>query len=69
MVQVQLPSGVSVYVGAIVVASKPLDFDFILGMNGVRSLRCVRVCLPNDVWFGIENFGFGCSGVFFRTIH
>ena len=53
-VLVQLSSGVSVSVSAIVVPYKPLNFSFILGMNGIAALRGVKVYSPSDVRFGIE---------------
>ncbi len=54
VVQVQLLSGVSVSVSVLVVSSKPLNFDFILGMNGIGALHGVTVSSPNEVRFGIE---------------
>lgn len=54
-VNIQLLSGVTVTVSALVVSSKPLDCDFILGMNGVKALKGVTVNSPNDVRFGVEN--------------
>ena len=53
MVQLQLVTGVSVSMSALVVPSKPLDLGFILGMNGIAALQGVRTCSPNDVRFGI----------------
>lgn len=54
VVQVCLASGVSVPVSVVVVSSKPLNFAFILGMNGITALRGVRVRSPTDVVFGLE---------------
>ncbi|KAK4294952.1 hypothetical protein Pmani_032459 [Petrolisthes manimaculis] len=68
VVQVQLPSGVSVSLNVIVVPSKPLNFDFILGMNGITALHGVRVCSPRDVRFGIEEVGLHASAVASSTM-
>lgn len=54
VVQVQLASGMSVSVSAIIVPSKPLNFGFILGMNGITALGGVTVCSPKDIRFGAE---------------
>ena len=43
VVQVCLASGVSVPVSVVVASSMPLNFAFILGMNGITALHGVRV--------------------------
>ena len=53
-VQIQLFSGACVTVSALVVPFKPLDYDFILGMNCVRALHGVTVNSSEDVRFGVE---------------
>ena len=59
-VRVQLRSGASATVSALVVPFKPLHYDFILGMNCVRALHGVTVRSSRDVYFGIEeNKAFG----------
>lgn len=54
-VQVKLLSGAFVTVSALVVPFKPLNYDFILGMNCVRALHGVTVRSATDVRFGIED--------------
>ncbi|MPC95125.1 hypothetical protein E2C01_090321 [Portunus trituberculatus] len=54
VVKVCLASGVSVHVSVVVASSKPLNFAFILGMNGITALHGVRVCSQTDVVFGLE---------------
>lgn len=53
-VKVKLLTGASVTVGVPVVPFKPLNYDFILGMNCVRALHGVTVRSAYDVRFGIE---------------
>ena len=53
-VSVRLQSGKSVSVAVLVVARKPLGFDFILGMNGVSALGGVTVSSSDRVSFGVE---------------
>ena len=54
-VQIQLHSGASVTVSALVVSFKPLNYDFILGMNCVMALHGVTVSSSRKVRFGIED--------------
>lgn len=54
VVRVQLPSGVSACVEILVVTTKPLNFNFILGMDGVRAFKGVTVRAPNNVKLGVE---------------
>ena len=54
VVNVQLPSGVYAFVEVLVVSTRPLNFNFILGMNGVSAFRGVTVRTPSDVRFGVE---------------
>lgn len=54
VVRVQLPSGVHAFVEVLVVSTRPLNFNFILGMNGVRAFRGVTVRTPSDVQFGVD---------------
>ena len=65
-VHVQLPSGAAVSVDVLVVASRPLNFDFILGMNGVEALQGVTVRAADNVRFGIEEIQ---SPVAAATVH
>ena len=52
---VQLQCGESVMVDVLVVARKPLGYEFILGMNGIRSLGGVTVSSGDRVKFGAES--------------
>ena len=52
---VQLQCGESVMVDVLVVARKPLGFEFILGMNGIRALGGVTVSSGDRVKFGAES--------------
>ena len=52
--RVQLQSGESVFVDVLVVARKPLGFEFILGMNGIRALGGATVSSGDRVRFGVE---------------
>ena len=61
VVSVRLRSGESVDVNVLVVARKPLGFDFILGMNGVSSLGGVTVSSSNRVSFGVETEASGVA--------
>lgn len=54
-VHIQLFSGESVIVSALVVPFKPLNYDFILGMNCIIALQGVTVYSCDNVHFGIEN--------------
>ena len=56
-VQIQLFSGACVTVSALVVPFKPLDYDFILGMNCVSALHGVTVNSSEDVRFALRNVG------------
>ncbi|KAK3880555.1 hypothetical protein Pcinc_014951 [Petrolisthes cinctipes] len=51
---VQLKSGVSSQVEVLVLSARPLNFDFILGMNAVLIFKGVTVRTPNDVKFGVD---------------
>ena len=51
---VQLQPGESVFVDVLVVARKPLGFEFILGMNGIRALGGAAVSSGDRVRFGVE---------------
>lgn len=42
-------------VEVLVVSTRPLNFDFILGMNGVRIFNGVTIRVPNDVRFGVDS--------------
>ncbi|KAG0722270.1 hypothetical protein GWK47_044791 [Chionoecetes opilio] len=53
-VHVQLLSGPSVTMSALVMRTRPLGFDFVMGMNGIHALRGVTVRSLDDVKFGIE---------------
>ena len=53
-VTVQTMSGALIELDVLVSARKPLNFSFILGMNGVRALRGVSVSASNAVNFGID---------------
>ena len=55
MACVQLQCGESVMVDVLVVARKPLGFEFILGMNGIRALGGVTVSSGDRVKFGAES--------------
>ncbi|KAK4312976.1 hypothetical protein Pmani_015641 [Petrolisthes manimaculis] len=54
-VEVQLHSGGSVTVSALVVPFKPLNYAFVLGMNCIRALRGVTVSSSRSVQFGVED--------------
>lgn len=54
-VSIQLFSGASVTMSALVVTFKPLNYDFILGMNCVMALHGVTVYSCDNIYFGIEN--------------
>ncbi|KAK3884857.1 hypothetical protein Pcinc_010898 [Petrolisthes cinctipes] len=53
-VSVQLKSGVSSQVEVLVLSARPLNFDFILGMNALLIFKGVTVRTPNDVKFGVD---------------
>ncbi|KAG0699585.1 hypothetical protein GWK47_002949 [Chionoecetes opilio] len=53
-VHVQLLSGPSVTMRALVMRTRPLGFDFVMGMNGINALRGVTVRSLDNVKFGIE---------------
>ena len=53
-VTVQTMSGALIELDVLVSARKPLNFSFILGMNGVRALQGVSVSASNAVNFGID---------------
>ena len=50
----KLLSGSSVSANVIAVHSEPLNFEFILEMNGATALHGVTVRSPNDVKFAID---------------
>ncbi|MPC58707.1 hypothetical protein E2C01_052714 [Portunus trituberculatus] len=54
VVQVCLASGVSVPMSVVAISSKPLNFAFILSMNGITALHDIRVRSQTDVLFGLE---------------
>ena len=55
MVRLQLSGGATADVHVYVVASKPLGFPFILGMNGILVLGGVTVNGQQEVSFGVES--------------
>ena len=52
--RVQSPSGVPAFVEVLVGSTRPLNFNFILDMNGVSAFRGVTVHTPSDVQFGVD---------------
>lgn len=54
-VRLQLHSGAEAFIEALVVRDRPLDFDMILGMDGITAFHGVTIRGPNDVQFGVEN--------------
>ncbi|MPC60215.1 hypothetical protein E2C01_054254 [Portunus trituberculatus] len=61
VVHVQLLSGMYAFVEVLVVSTRPLNFNFILGMNGVSAFRGVTVRTSSDVQFGVEESVFSSS--------
>lgn len=50
------------FVEELVETAKPLNLDFILGMDCMKAFRRATVHIPSDVRFGIDGFAF-CSEV------
>ncbi|KFD50103.1 hypothetical protein M514_09063 [Trichuris suis] len=53
-VKLQLPEGGPAAVEVVIADKKPLDFDFIIGMNGIPPLGGVMVNAQGQVQFGTE---------------
>lgn len=55
VVQIRSASEVSTSVSAIVLIPKPLNFSFILEMNGIAAIQGVRVCSLSNIRFDKED--------------